>query len=126
MCNKPLIEAVGTKNKIDRGIKGSKAKHKTIKKYYSELGELERLEGYRIPSKSDFLKAGMGVKVVGIDKLTDAAKLTGVSSHRVRELTTENNSIKETLKNMSEKIKPNLKKDLVFKLIHEQKHITKS
>lgn len=121
-----FIEAVGTRNKIDRGVKGSKAKHKTIKKYYSELGKLERLEGYRKPSKSDFLKAGMGVKVVSVDKLTDAARLTGVSSQRVRELTTENNSIKETLKDMSEKIKPNLKKDLVFNRVYEQNLSLKS
>jgi hypothetical protein len=121
-----FIEAVGTKNKIDRGVKGSKAKHKTIKKYYSELADLERLESYRKPSKADFLKAGMGVKVVSVDKLTDSARLTGVSSQRVRELTTENNSIKKTLENLSEKIKPNLKKDLVLKLIREQNISLKS
>jgi hypothetical protein len=115
-----FIEAVGTKNKIDRGVKGSKAKHKTIKKYYSELADLERLESYNPPSKSDFLKAGMGVKVANIDKLTDGARLTASSSQRIKELSTENDSIKKTLKYMNEKIKPTLHKDRIYKHVYEQ------
>ena len=121
-----FIEAVGTQNKLDRGVKGSKAKHKTIKKYYSELADLERLESYRKPSKAEFLKAGMGVKVESVDRLTKDASLAASGSHRVKELSTENNSIKETLKDMNEKMKPTLHKDRIYKHVYEQNISLKS
>ena len=88
-----FFEAVGEKHGLERGVKGSKAKHQTLKKYYSGLTELERLESYRKPSKADFLKASMGITVGAVESVEEAAKLVEVSGTRIKQLARENSEV---------------------------------
>ena len=69
-------EDVGSKYGLERGIKGSKATHKTLKKYSSEINEATKnsellATGYQKINKKDLLKAASGI---GGDIVWDAIK----------------------------------------------------
>lgn len=53
---------VAEKYGLERGVKGSKAKHKSIKKYYTDVNQAEKSARPSVPSKSELLKAAAGVE----------------------------------------------------------------
>lgn len=101
-----FYESAGKSNGLERGVKGSKAKHQTLKKYYTGLKDLERLENYREPSKKDFLQASMGIKSEKVEKIKKAGELVAVCVTRMNELKRDKDKMAKSHNQLSSLVEP--------------------
>jgi hypothetical protein len=91
-----FFNKVGRTNGLERGIKGSKAKHKSIKQYYTELSETEKAS---FNSKYSITKSDLALAAtIGSSKVEDALKMANRTS-------TLNNEVTQIKKQSSEQIK---------------------
>lgn len=67
---------VGKPHGLKRGIKGSKAKHKTIKQFYAELNASAKQAGSYKPTRLDFLKGFFGLNSEHLRAQQKAADLS--------------------------------------------------
>lgn len=81
-----FAEVVGVPNGLERGLKGSKAKHKSIQKYYAEINQAMDSEPPKAPTRVDFAQAAAGVKNERIERLIALASMVPQMSSQVKRI----------------------------------------
>ncbi|BDM66275.1 hypothetical protein NFHSH190041_37270 (plasmid) [Shewanella sp. NFH-SH190041] len=65
---------VGAKFGMNRGLKGSKAKHQTVKKYYDQVNHISQVPAPEKPTNKQLLAAATGFNTEWLDQLLSTAK----------------------------------------------------
>ena len=100
-----FAEKVGKAHDMERGVKGSKAKHKAIKTYYAELDSLE--VGVEALKQPRMLQKGVFINKVETkqDVIDRVAQKAGELSHGATRLNQQVKEKNETISAMNERLK---------------------